>query len=138
NALVHTRKFTEEPPELEAILIELRDLDHGSQGAAELHHAAGKLLNDLRRYKEAMDHFKQGNHARGHKFDLEDYSRWVDAMIEIFTPELVASRAAYGNPSEVPVFVVGMPRSGTTLTEQICASHPDVHGAGELSKLRRI
>ncbi|RUW35981.1 MULTISPECIES: sulfotransferase [unclassified Mesorhizobium] len=138
NALVHTRKFTEEPPELEAILIELRDLDHGSQGAAELHHAAGKLLNDLRRYKEAMDHFKQGNQARGQKFDLEDYRRWVDAMIEIFTPELVASRAAYGNPSEVPVFVVGMPRSGTTLTEQICASHPDVHGAGELSKLRRI
>ncbi|RWM18825.1 tetratricopeptide repeat-containing sulfotransferase family protein [Mesorhizobium sp.] len=138
NALVHTRKFTEEPPELAAILTELRDLDHGSEGAAELHHAAGKLLNDLRRYKEAMDHFKKGNQARGQKFDLENYRRWVDAMIETFTPELVASMAAYGNPSEVPVFVVGMPRSGTTLTEQICASHPDVHGAGELSKLRRI
>ncbi|RWM37123.1 sulfotransferase [Mesorhizobium sp.] len=138
NALVHTRKFTEEPPELAAILTDLRDLDHGSEGAAELHHAAGKLLNDLRRYKEAMDHFKKGNQARGQKFDLENYRRWVDAMIETFTPELVASMAAYGNPSEVPVFVVGMPRSGTTLTEQICASHPDVHGAGELSKLRRI
>lgn len=138
NALVHTRKFTEEPPELAAILTELRDLDHGSEGAAELHHAAGKLLNDLRRYKEAMDHFKKGNQARGQKFDLENYRRWVDTMIETFTPELVASMAAYGNPSEVPVFVVGMPRSGTTLTEQICASHPDVHGAGELSKLRRI
>ncbi|MDX8512253.1 tetratricopeptide repeat-containing sulfotransferase family protein [Mesorhizobium captivum] len=138
NALVHTRKFTEEAPELAAILTELRDLDHGSEGAAELHSAAGKVLNDLRRYKEAMDHFKKGNQARDQKFDLGSYRRWVDAMIEIFTPELVASLAAYGNPSEVPVFVVGMPRSGTTLTEQICASHPDVHGAGELSKLRRI
>ncbi|MDX8502998.1 sulfotransferase [Mesorhizobium sp. VK4C] len=138
NALVHTRKFTEEPPELAAILTELRDLDHGSEGAAELHSAAGKVLNDLRLYKEAMDHFKKGNQARDQKFDLGIYRRWVDAMIETFTPELVASLAAYGNPSEVPVFVVGMPRSGTTLTEQICASHPDVHGAGELSKLRRI
>ncbi|MCZ8543221.1 sulfotransferase [Mesorhizobium qingshengii] len=138
NALVHTRKYTEEPPELAAILAELRDPDHGSEGAAALHHAAGKVLNDMRRYKEAMDHFKKGNQAAGHKFDLENYRRWVDAMIETFTPELVASTAAYGNPSELPVFVVGMPRSGTTLTEQICASHPDVHGAGELSKLRRI
>ncbi|PBB43915.1 sulfotransferase [Mesorhizobium sp. WSM3866] len=138
NALAHTRKFTEEPAELAAILTELRDPGHGSHGAAVLHHAAGKVLNDLRRYKEAMDHFKQGNQARGQKFDLENYRRWVDATIEIFTPELVASLAAHGNPSEVPVFIVGMPRSGTTLTEQICASHPEVHGAGELSKLRRM
>ncbi|MDG4885202.1 tetratricopeptide repeat-containing sulfotransferase family protein [Mesorhizobium sp. WSM4884] len=138
NALVQTRKFTEEPPELAAILAELRDLDHGSAGAAALHHAAGKVLNDLRRYKEAMDHFKQGNQARGQTFDPGSYRSWVDAMIETFTPELVASLAVHGNPSEVPVFIVGMPRSGTTLTEQICASHPDVLGAGELSKLRRI
>jgi tetratricopeptide (TPR) repeat protein len=138
NALVNTRKFTGEPPELAAILAELRDLDHGSEGAAALHHAAGKLLNDLRRYDEAMDHFKKGNRAKGHKFDLETYRRWVDTMIEIFTAELLASRAVFGNPTEMPVFVVGMPRSGTTLTEQICASHPDVHGAGELSKLMRI
>ncbi|WP_224544148.1 tetratricopeptide repeat-containing sulfotransferase family protein [Mesorhizobium sp. CA16] len=138
SALVQTRKFTEEPPELAAILAELRDPAHGAEGAAALHHAAGKLLNDLRRYREAMDHFKKGNQAGGHKFDLENYRRWVDVMIETFTPELVASMAAHGNPSEVPVFVVGMPRSGTTLTEQICASHPGVHGAGELSKLSRM
>ncbi|MBZ9661388.1 sulfotransferase [Mesorhizobium sp. ESP-6-4] len=138
SALVQTRKFTEEPPELAAILAELRDPAHGAEGAAALHHAAGKLLNDLHRYREAIDHFKQGNRARGQIFDIGSYRRWVDAMIETFTPELVASMAACGNASEAPVFVVGMPRSGTTLTEQICASHPDVHGAGELSKLRRM
>ncbi|MGX5804115.1 tetratricopeptide repeat-containing sulfotransferase family protein [Bradyrhizobium sp. Arg314] len=138
SALVHTRKFTEEPPELAAILTELRNPDLEPEGAAALHHAAGKILNDLRRYKEAMDHYKKGNQAGGHKFDLETYRRWVDATIETFTPELFASRAAYGHPSDLPVFVLGMPRSGTTLTEQICASHPNVHGAGELSKLRRV
>jgi tetratricopeptide (TPR) repeat protein len=138
SALVQTRKFTKEPSELAAILTELRDTSHGSEGAAALHYAAGKVLNDLRLYKEAMDHYKAGNQAGGNKFDLEGYRRWVDAIIETFTPELFASRAAYGNPSELPVFVLGMPRSGTTLTEQICASHPNVHGAGELSKLRRV
>lgn len=50
----------------------------------------------------------------------------------------MTKRTGYGSASEVPVFVLGMPRSGTTLTEQICVSHPDVHGAGELTKLRRI
>jgi hypothetical protein len=84
-----------------------------------------------------MDHFKKGNQAGGQSFDVQSYRRWVDALIETFTPDLVASRTASGNASEVPVFVVGMPRSGTTLTEQICASHPNVHGAGELAKLRR-
>ncbi|MEI9404444.1 tetratricopeptide repeat-containing sulfotransferase family protein [Mesorhizobium argentiipisi] len=137
NALVRTHKYTEEPPELAAILRELEDPSHMPEEAAALHHAAGKVLNDLRRYKDAIDHFKQGNQARGQIFDIGSYRRWVDAMIETFTPELVASMAAYGNPSEAPVFVVGMPRSGTTLTEQICASHPHVHGAGELSKLAR-
>ncbi|WP_192183494.1 tetratricopeptide repeat-containing sulfotransferase family protein [Mesorhizobium amorphae] len=137
SVLVRTHKFTEEPPELAAILTELQDPDHGSEGVATLHHAAGKLLNDLGRYKEAIDHFKKGNQAGGQRFDVQSYRRWVDALIETFTPDLVASRIAPGNVSEVPVFVVGMPRSGTTLTEQICASHPNVHGAGELTKLRR-
>ncbi|UDL91516.1 sulfotransferase [Mesorhizobium sp. PAMC28654] len=137
NDLVQTRKFTEEPAELASILIELRNPKLDPDGAQQLHHAAGKVLNDLQRYEDAMYHFKKAKQAAGYKFDLEFYRRWVDSMIDIFSPEMLAARAGYGSPSEVPVFVLGMPRSGTTLTEQICASHPDVHGAGELSKLSR-
>lgn len=138
NDFAQSRKFTEEPAELASILAELRNPDLDMEGAVQLHHAAGKILNDLRRYGEAIGHFEKGKQAAGHKFDLETYRSWVDTVIDIFTPEMVASRAGYGIPSEVPVFVLGMPRSGTTLTEQICASHPSVHGAGELSKLRRM
>ncbi|RWE57272.1 MAG: tetratricopeptide repeat protein [Mesorhizobium sp.] len=138
NDLVQTRKFTEEPEELQSILRELGNPKLGSKGAQQLHHAAGKVLNDLKRYDEAFDHFTKAKQASGYKFDIDLYRRWVDSMIETFTPEMLAASASYGNPSEVPVFVVGMPRSGTTLTEQICASHPDVHGAGELSKLMRV
>ncbi|RWP35641.1 sulfotransferase [Mesorhizobium sp.] len=138
NDLVQTRSFTEEPEELQSILRELGNPKLGSEGAQQLHHAAGKVLNDLKRYDEAFDHFNKAKQASGQRFDVDLYRRWVDSMIETFTPDFLADRAGYGNPAEAPVFVVGMPRSGTTLTEQICASHPDVHGAGELSKLSRV
>ncbi|TIL93653.1 MAG: tetratricopeptide repeat protein [Mesorhizobium sp.] len=138
NDLVQTRNFTEEPEEFQSILRELGNPKLGSEGAQQLHHAAGKVLNDLKRYDEAFDHFNKAKQASGQSFDIDLYRRWVDSMIETVTPDFLAARVGYGNPSEAPVFVVGMPRSGTTLTEQICASHPDVHGAGELSKLSRV
>ncbi|WP_027143902.1 sulfotransferase [Mesorhizobium sp. WSM3626] len=136
--LVQTQKFTEEPKELKSILGELGNSKLDADGAEKLHLAAGKVLNDLKRYQEAFDHFKKSKQASGRNFNIDLYRRWVDALIETFTPEMLAARSDFGNPSEVPVFVVGMPRSGTTLTEQICASHPSVHGAGELMKLRRV
>ncbi|ARP66514.1 sulfotransferase [Mesorhizobium sp. BR1-1-3] len=138
NDLVQTKKFTEEPEELQSILRELGNPKLDPDGAYKLHHAAGKVLNDLKRYSEAFDHFNRAKRASGYTFDINLYRRWIDSLIETFTPDFLAARAGYGNPSEVPVFVVGMPRSGTTLTEQICASHPDVQGAGELNKLRRV
>ncbi len=63
---------------------------------------------------------------------------WFDRSRAVFTRDLVAAKAGLGDPSRVPIFVVGMPRSGTTLVEQILASHPDVHGAGELKTLDDI
>lgn len=138
NDLVQTQKFTEEPKELKSILGELENPRLDRDGAEKLHLAAGKVLNDLKRYKDAFEHFNESKKASGRNFDIGRYRLWIDSLIETFTPEMLAARAGYGNPSEVPVFVVGMPRSGTTLTEQICASHPDVHGAGELMKLRRV
>jgi tetratricopeptide (TPR) repeat protein len=137
NSLVQTRKFTEEPAELAFILHELANPEFAADDAKLLHFAAGKVLNDLGRHEAAMEHFQKANKAAGYDFDLESYRRWVDSIIDLFTPEMLAAKASYGNPSEVPVFVVGMPRSGTTLTEQICASHPAVYGAGELTKLKR-
>ncbi|WP_136622332.1 MULTISPECIES: tetratricopeptide repeat-containing sulfotransferase family protein [Mesorhizobium] len=138
NDLVQTKKFTEEPEELRSILRELGNPRLGPDGTHKLHHAAGKVLNDLKRYGEAFDHFNRAKRASGYTFDIDLYRRWIDSLIETFTPDFMAAKVGYGDPSEVPVFVVGMPRSGTTLTEQICASHPDVHGAGELKKLRRV
>src|SRR5262249_42485590 len=56
----------------------------------------------------------------------------------VFTPALIKKKSRHGERSHVPVFVLGMPRSGTTLVEQILASHPLVHGAGELTALEGV
>ena len=66
--------------------------------------------------------------------------RWLlfDQIEAAFTPELIAEKSGGGDPSSMPIFVIGMPRSGTTLVEQIIASHPQVHGAGELKTFNDV
>ena len=61
-----------------------------------------------------------------------------DTLIGVFSAENIARRPRASNRSRLPVFIVGMPRSGTSLVEQILASHPDVHGAGELGDIHHM
>ncbi|KRB30697.1 sulfotransferase [Mesorhizobium sp. Root695] len=138
NILVGLRKFSSEPPELASILNELGNSAISAAEAHDLNFAAGKVLNDLGRYDEAMDHFLTARTFKVRDFDIDACRKRVDALISLFDPKLLAAMESYGDPSEAPVFVLGMPRSGTTLTEQICSSHPDVQGAGELTKLGRM
>jgi len=69
--------------------------------------------------------------AAGVDFSPENNTAFVDSRIDVFTADFLAARRDFGSDDEAPVFVVGMPRSGTTLVEQILASHPKVFGAGE-------
>jgi hypothetical protein len=71
-------------------------------------------------------------------YDPAEHSRYVDRLIEGFTPELFERLKGAGHDTDRPVFVVGMPRSGTTLVEQVLASHTRVHGAGELRLVRQM
>jgi tetratricopeptide (TPR) repeat protein len=137
-ALVSTRKFFGTPPELDTVLRELTNPNNTLAENSQLHHAAGKILNDINRYDEAMDHFEKAKTISGRAFNINTYAKWVDNIIELFNPYLILEKREFGSPSDVPVFIVGMPRSGTTLTEQIASSHPDIHGAGEIYKLRQL
>ncbi len=137
-ALSASRKFKDRPSELDEIMIELQAPALLPGQKSQLYHAAGKILNDLKCYEEAADFYSRAKEISGSKFKIETYRNWVDEMIALFNPLFVGSRKDFGDPSALPVFVVGMPRSGTTLTEQIMASHAQVHGAGELHKLRQI
>ncbi len=71
-------------------------------------------------------------------FDRDKHRALIDGLIGVFTPELLERTRHLGIDSEVPVFVVGMVRSGTTLVEQILASHPEVHGAGERKEIDQL
>jgi tetratricopeptide (TPR) repeat protein len=99
-----------------------------------LHLAIGKVADDLGDYELAMRHFDAADALRpgSVSFDTAGFDQVIDRIIERCSPETLAQAAGAGNDAAVPIFVVGMPRSGTTLVEQIVASHPDVFAAGEL------
>lgn len=101
------------------------------------HRAAGKILEDLGRFDEAFAQFKQGNEVSAKPFDMKRHEKFVAGSIRLFTPKFFTERTGFGDASEKPVFVVGLPRSGTTLIEQILASHPQITGLGELPDIER-
>jgi len=98
--------------------------------------ALGKLLDEAERYDEAFEAYRAANAlflaTAGKRYDRAALRGDIDRIIA--EPVLAPAAAA----SDLPVFVVGMPRSGTSLVEQIAASHPLVHGAGELKRIGRI
>jgi tetratricopeptide (TPR) repeat protein len=107
--------------------------------------ALGRLLDDAARYDEAFARYAAANllvrenwPAKGDHFHAEAFAKSVDALIASNTPENLRDAAITGNISELPVFIVGMPRSGTTLVEQICASHSRVYGAGERQDISHL
>ncbi len=105
-----------------------------------LHFALGKVYNDCKRYDEAFLHYVNGNSIRRQHIEYaRDKQRdEFDRLMAFFDERFFAERAYPGLESDFPVFIVGMPRSGTTLTEQILSSHPQVFGAGELGDVGRI
>ncbi|MDP4823862.1 MAG: sulfotransferase, partial [Aestuariivirgaceae bacterium] len=100
--------------------------------SALLHYAAAKYHDDTGHPEAAIRSAMAAKAACPAPFDIDAQEARVDRMIDAFDECFFAIRAGYGEPSEVPVFVLGMPRSGTTLAEQVIASHPDAQGAGEL------
>ena len=103
-----------------------------------LHFNLGRLYDSTGQYEKAFEHYRKGNEARAMEFDAATHAREIDAIIEVFSKDFMASAVRASQRTEKPVFVVGMPRSGTSLVEQILASHPSVHGAGELPDLLQM
>ncbi|MGB7126917.1 MAG: tetratricopeptide repeat protein [Methylovirgula sp.] len=106
----------------------------------KLEFALGKAHADLQDHRRSFEHLVTANADKRATISYdEDAQLWLfDSVQTTFTPELVAAKSGGGDPSSRPIFVLGMPRSGTTLVEQILASHPLVYGAGELEALNQI
>lgn len=103
-----------------------------------LHFAVGKLCDDLGSFDEAFYHYELGNVARQARFDPVGHRALIDRLMRATEEAAAAGRLASAVPSRRPIFIVGMPRSGTSLIEQILSSHPVVHGAGELPDIPSI
>ena len=111
---------------------------HSIEHESTMRFAAGGLLDGLKRYDEAFEQAKRANFIRRPRYNADSHDREIEKSIEYFSPRRLRClpRASYRDTK--PVFVVGMPRSGTSLTEQILASHPGVYGAGELDFINRV
>jgi tetratricopeptide (TPR) repeat protein len=105
-----------------------------------LHFALAKAYEDLGRPERAFSQLLAGNALKRSQITYEETItvRMHSQIQEAFIPELLQTFQNVGEPSRVPIFIVGMPRSGTTLIEQILASHPDVFGGGELDFLSKV
>jgi tetratricopeptide (TPR) repeat protein len=110
---------------------------------ATLHFSLAHVFDDLGDYDRAAEHMQKGNAScqagwrkKGETYDPAEHERFVAEMLETCTPEFFGRLRGFGLETERPVFIIGLPRSGTTLIEQILASHSDVFGAGELPLVR--
>lgn len=95
----------------------------------------GDLLDKEGEYDEAFNYYQRGNTLHPVTYQHANQIKRFDALINFFSSSRLPQLARASNRSKLPVFIVGMPRSGTTLVETILASHPLVHGAGELEDL---
>jgi tetratricopeptide (TPR) repeat protein len=104
------------------------------------HFTLGYLFQDGKCFDQAFAHFQKANALyRGtFSYDPKRLTRKVDGLIKTYSKRFFQRKSQLGSASDLPVFIVGMPRSGTTLVEQIISSHPQVYGAGELRSLPSI
>ncbi len=103
------------------------------QDRIALHFALGEARTTFGEHEQAFAHFIEGNalqRARTHYDEASVFAQF-DTLRATVTHDYLAARHGGGDPSDSPVFIVGMPRSGSTLIQQVLASHPDVYGAGE-------
>jgi tetratricopeptide (TPR) repeat protein len=134
---VLARHFHEQPRAI-AMLEELLLSSVPEHVARDCHFALGKLYDAAGDYERAFGHFRLGNRLLNYHYDPQQVRESFCGITTAFLPSLHSRLPRSSNHSELPVFIVGMPRSGTSLVEQILASHPDVYGAGERDDIARI
>lgn len=140
--LVDAKSFkSEDDPDLlamEELAKELPAMSDDDQ--MQMHFALSKAYGDLKRYGDSFEHMLKGCALKRQKIEYpEKETLWLFERIrEVVSADLIRSRAGLGEPSDVPIFIVGMPRSGSTLVEQVLASHPKVFGAGELKDFDKV
>ena len=118
----------------------LRQPDIGKDSRLHLHFALGKATEDKGQAEASFAHYAEANRLRRSMLDYDqaDYRAYVERSIAMFTPEFFAARDGQGCDAPDAIFVLGMPRAGSTLVEQILSSHPAIEGTAELPDIPAI
>jgi tetratricopeptide (TPR) repeat protein len=138
-SLADLKNYSFSDAEIAAMQHLMNDLGERSN-AAPLYFALGKAFEQRERYAEAFAYYARGNELRrlDAPFDIEHFERRTARIRAFFDKEFFAKRAGCGDPSTAPIFIVGLPRSGSTLVEQVLASHSCVEGTMELPNIISI
>lgn len=144
--LYHTlrslKKFKSEDDEDFQTMLSLAEelKDGGLEQRASIYFSISEAYEHMEKYDESFECLKKANDSKRKiiPYDSSKLLPTYEGLKHIFSPAFLEKYAGTGDESHIPVFIVGMPRSGTTLTEQIISSHPDVYGAGELNYLPSI
>ena len=129
------KKFKKGDPEFIALDHVLEKDDLSLPEKIRAHFCLGKMHADTKEYGKSFHHYQAGNRLRintGKGYDPEKYSSYISVLIKECSYRFFKQLECCGLDTRTPVFIIGMPRSGTTLVEQIISSHPKVYGAGEL------
>jgi tetratricopeptide (TPR) repeat protein len=137
-SLANAKTFSKNDPHLLAMQA-LCDDGASPEQRMFLHFALGKAYADLNDHERAFEHLLKGNALKRAQtaYDEATTATLFQRIEHVFTPALI-KKARHAERSHLPVFIIGMPRSGTTLVEQILASNPLVHGAGELTTFQQV
>jgi tetratricopeptide (TPR) repeat protein len=136
-SLANLKTFRFGEDDLAAMRAQLVRPDLTAGDRLHFHFALGKALEDEGDYAESFTHYAEGNRIRKAQlgYDAEDTTERVRRAKALFTAEFLAAHAGSGCPAPDPIFIVGLPRSGSTLIEQILSSHSAVEGTMELPDL---
>ena len=139
-SLANLKTVTFTAPEVEEMSNQLHALEGDSPDKYHLAFAVGKALEDLKDYAGSFDAYKTGNEIkrRYSGYDSKDNTHRIDDSIAVCDESFMAQFNAGGHPDSSPIFIVGLPRSGSTLLEQILASHSQVEATAELHFISRI
>ena len=138
--LADLKTFSSDDPHLAAMELLAERKGISQMDRIQLDFALGKAYADLKDYGRSFKHLLAGNVGKRATINYDETATLAlfQRIEAVFNRGLIASKSGSGDSSPMPIFIVGMPRSGTTLVEQIIASHPMVHGAGELQTLGQV
>jgi len=139
-SLANLKTFKFEPADIEAMQTQLARGKLTPEDRFHFHFALGKAFEDAGQFAESFRHYEEGNSLRrkGVGYDADWNSEQMRRMQALFTPQFFAARAGQGASAPDPIFIVGLPRSGSTLLEQILSSHPQVEGTMELADMPNL